>query len=187
MAASELRPMASAPLAARGLLRFGGGRLIQAGRGWCVRFAKHGQADDPDIIRPPGPGGVGILQVGKNEVGDAVLRLAPPEDVVRLPGRKDVAALPPGGRFSAHDIDAVHRNDTEDPPGPSASDRNGVAVARSSGDPALAVVRIDRQALTGGAIQDRHVDDVGATGRRAQVVAACGGRCCGARGQQRGR
>src|SRR5258706_8708435 len=104
-----------AGLAARGLVRFGGRRLIQADRGGGVRLAKHGQADDPDIIRPPGPRGVGILQVGKNEVGDAVLRLAPPEDVVRLPGRKDVAALPPGGRFSAHDIDAVHRNDTEDP------------------------------------------------------------------------
>ena len=148
---------------------------------------EHGHTDDSHVIRSARPGRIGVRQVGKNEVRDAVLRFAPSEDVERLPGRKDVAALAPGGRVSADDIDAVDRHDAEDPARRSASDRNGVAVAGRSGDPALTLVRVDREPLPGRAIQDRHVDHAGAAGRGADVATVRRGRSGGARGEQRGR
>src|SRR5207253_9055594 len=109
----------------------------------------HSDADHPDIIRPPRPGGVGVPEIGKEKIRDPVLRLAPSQDVERLRRRKHVAALSPGGRLAADDIDAVDGDHAEDSPGPLAPDRNGIAMAGRSGDPALAFVRVDRKALPG--------------------------------------
>jgi len=116
----------------------------------------HGNADDPDVLRPVGAPGIAVGNAGEVEGGDIVHALAPAADLGRLRRRKDVTRLGRGGSLAAERVDAVHRNDGQHPAGALVMQHDGVAVAGSAGDIEAALVAEHLESLTTAAVE--HTD-----------------------------
>src|SRR6185312_227423 len=102
-------------------------------------FAEQRDPDHTHVGRPPGQGGIGFRQRRERERRHLDIALAPPGNLVLLPGREHVPVLTPAGGLAGDDVDTVDGGHREHTASVSIANFDRIARSRPAGDPILAM------------------------------------------------